>query len=238
VAIDALHHNRSRRLANIEYSAAMFTGTNRLLDDAWAALDAGKVTRARSLARRAVRDSDRALRCEAYHILGRAALEAGDPEEAMAFLAKSLAPSYDTADLHYDLGLAYELLGNDHARRAEFLKVWDLDASTVTEHILEEERLVQIAEQTLLELPPHMLQLLRQAPIFVEDRPDRYLVEEHLDPRLHGPALTRILLYRTNIEAVCRNLGEAEKQVRLTLLHETAHFFGLEEDELESLGLA
>ncbi|MCU0663060.1 MAG: metallopeptidase family protein [Myxococcota bacterium] len=230
----------------------MFTGTNRLLDDAWAALDAGKVTRARSLARRAVRDSDRALRCEAYHILGRAALEAGDPEEAMAFLAKSLAPSYDTADLHYDLGLAYELLGNDHARRAEFLKVWDLDASTVTEHILEEERLVQIAEQTLLELPPHMLQLLRQAPIFVEDRPDRYLVEEHLDPRLlglfegppwseqglHGPALTRILLYRTNIEAVCRNLGEAEKQVRLTLLHETAHFFGLEEDELESLGLA
>jgi predicted Zn-dependent protease with MMP-like domain len=230
----------------------MFTGTNKLLDDAWAALDANKVTRARSLARRAARDSDPAARCEAYHILGRAALDAGNPDEALAFLGKAQSPSYDTADLHYDLGIAYELLGNEPARRAEFLKVWDLDAATVTEHLLDEERLVQIAEQTLLELPPQMVELLRHAPIFVEDRPDRYLVEEGLDPRLlglfegppwseqglSGPALTRILLYRTNIEAVCRNLGEAEKQVRLTLLHETAHFFGLEEQELEMLGLA
>lgn len=223
-----------------------------LLGEAWAALDSGRLTRARSLARRAVRDSNEALRGEAYHLLGLVALDSGELDQALSFLNKALGPPYDPADLHYDLGIVHELKGNEKERLAEFLKVWDMDSAVDLQPLLDEERLVELAEQTLLELPARMVELLQNAPIFVEERPDRYLVEEGLDPRLlglfegppwseqglSGPQLTRILLYRTNIEAVCRNIGEAEKQVRITVLHETAHFFGLNEDEIEMLGLA
>jgi predicted Zn-dependent protease with MMP-like domain len=222
-----------------------------LLDEAWAALDSGKLTRVRSLARRALRDSNEALRAEACHLLGLVALDSDELNQALSFLHKALGPHYDTADLHYDLGVVHELKGNEEERLVEFLKVWDMDSALDREHLLEEERLVELAEQTLLELPPRMVELLQNAPIFVEERPDRYLVEEGLDPRLlglfegpswseqglSGPQLARILLYRTNIEATCRNIGEAERQVRITLLHETAHFFGLNEEELQMLGL-
>lgn len=229
----------------------MTNTTIRLLDDAWAALEAGNSIRARSLARRSVRDRQLALRGEAFHILGKVALETEALDEALSLLGRARSAAYDTADLHYDLGLVHELLGNDPQRRAEFLTVWELDAHLPRIDLMAEDRLVEIAEQTLSELPPRMVELLRNTPIMVEDRPQRFLVEEGLDPRLlglfegppwsdqglEGPQLTRILLFRANIEAVARTIGAAERQVRITLLHETAHFFGLEEDELVILGL-
>jgi predicted Zn-dependent protease with MMP-like domain len=77
-------------------------------------------------------------------------------------------------------------------------------------------------------------------------------VQEGFDPRalglfdgppwseqgLTGPALNRIVLYRANIAAVSPDLREAREQVRITLLHETAHFFGLDEGGVAELGLA
>ncbi|MGH9789189.1 MAG: metallopeptidase family protein [Candidatus Acidiferrales bacterium] len=45
----------------------------------------------------------------------------------------------------------------------------------------------------------------------------------------------QVFLYQKNIEAVCETEEEIREEVRLTLLHELGHFFGLEEDELEHL---
>lgn len=45
----------------------------------------------------------------------------------------------------------------------------------------------------------------------------------------------RIILYQKNIEAVCATEEEIREQVRLTVLHELGHYFGLSEDQLRHL---
>ena len=48
-------------------------------------------------------------------------------------------------------------------------------------------------------------------------------------------APSRIVLYQKNIEAVCASEDEIREEVRLTVLHELGHYFGLTEDELEDV---
>ena len=42
----------------------------------------------------------------------------------------------------------------------------------------------------------------------------------------------RITIYRQPILAVCRSEAEAREEIRLTVLHEIGHYFGLGDDEL------
>jgi len=51
------------------------------------------------------------------------------------------------------------------------------------------------------------------------------------------PHLENVLLFHRNIERVARSAQEMEEQIRVTLLHETGHFFGLDEEDLADLGL-
>jgi len=44
-----------------------------------------------------------------------------------------------------------------------------------------------------------------------------------------------IVLYQKNIEAVCSNDAEVCKQIRLTLIHELGHYFGLDEEQLKDV---
>lgn len=43
----------------------------------------------------------------------------------------------------------------------------------------------------------------------------------------------RITLFKRPIERACRTEEEIEAEVRLTVLHEVGHFFGLEEAQME-----
>jgi predicted Zn-dependent protease with MMP-like domain len=45
----------------------------------------------------------------------------------------------------------------------------------------------------------------------------------------------RIVLYQKNIEAVCDNEDEIREQVRLTVLHEFGHYFGMDEQQLKDV---
>lgn len=45
----------------------------------------------------------------------------------------------------------------------------------------------------------------------------------------------RIVLYQKNIEAVCETEKEIREEVRLTVLHELGHYFGMSEDQLEEV---
>ena len=45
----------------------------------------------------------------------------------------------------------------------------------------------------------------------------------------------RIVLYQKNIEAVCSNDGEIRQEIRLTVLHELGHYFGMTEAQLEDV---
>jgi predicted Zn-dependent protease with MMP-like domain len=45
----------------------------------------------------------------------------------------------------------------------------------------------------------------------------------------------RIVLYQKNIEAVCCNEDEIRQEVRLTVIHELGHYFGMTEAQLEDV---
>ena len=45
----------------------------------------------------------------------------------------------------------------------------------------------------------------------------------------------RIVLYQKNIEAVCSNEDEIRNEIRLTVLHELGHYFGMTEAQLEDV---
>ncbi|HSB81265.1 MAG TPA: metallopeptidase family protein [Candidatus Methylomirabilis sp.] len=46
----------------------------------------------------------------------------------------------------------------------------------------------------------------------------------------------RIVIYQRPIEALAGTLREIRRQVRITLMHEIGHHFGLDEDELSEAG--
>jgi predicted Zn-dependent protease with MMP-like domain len=94
------------------------------------------------------------------------------------------------------------------------------------------------------ELPPHLAAALRNVAVVVEDEnPD--------DPDLfglyHGVPLTErgdmagvapdtISIYRLPLEESFPDSGELRKEIRITVLHELAHYFGLDEERLAELG--
>ena len=45
------------------------------------------------------------------------------------------------------------------------------------------------------------------------------------------------LLFRKNLERVAGDADELREEIRTTLLHETGHFFGMDEDDLAGVGL-
>lgn len=45
----------------------------------------------------------------------------------------------------------------------------------------------------------------------------------------------RVVLYQKNIEALCAGDDEIREEVRLTVLHELGHYFGMNEEQLEDV---
>ena len=108
-----------------------------------------------------------------------------------------------------------------------------------------------LVERALDGLPPELSGLLDNVAIVVEDWPDRSQAAEGRGEVLYGlyegVPLTergehyygvlpdRITIFRGSLE---RDFGadELEEQVRITVVHEVAHFFGFGEERLEELG--
>jgi predicted Zn-dependent protease with MMP-like domain len=86
-------------------------------------------------------------------------------------------------------------------------------------------------------LPPELAAGLKNVAVLIEERnreePDLYgLFEE--DEYL--PA--RVTIYRRPLQEDFPDPRELEREIRITVLHELAHFFGLDEDRLDELGYA
>jgi len=137
------------------------------------------------------------------------------------------------------------------AANAAWQQVRTLDAKAPRGPIeISEDELERIATEALAELPSTAREKLDNVPIVIHDRPSAELVADGLDPRTlavfqgpsmrdenASPALTNILLFKANIERIAQDLDHLAEEVRVTVLHETAHYFGLEEEDLERLGL-
>jgi predicted Zn-dependent protease with MMP-like domain len=105
------------------------------------------------------------------------------------------------------------------------------------------------------ELPEEFRKRLENVAIIVEDYPTEELLElmdidddDTLFGLYEGVPLTergffeqplhpdRILIFQRAIEDECDSPEEIKEEVKTTLVHEVAHFFGLDDDYLEELG--
>ena len=107
------------------------------------------------------------------------------------------------------------------------------------------EEFEELVAEALDTLPPELSRLMDNVVVFVEDekpgRPRLLGLYEGvpLTSRGHyyaGHLPDRITIYRRPIERRCRSDEEIVEQVRITVVHEIAHHFGIEEDRLHELG--
>jgi predicted Zn-dependent protease with MMP-like domain len=84
-------------------------------------------------------------------------------------------------------------------------------------------------------LPPEIARHLDNVAIVVEE-------EDPGDPDLLGvfreePYLpAQIAIFRRPLQESFPDPDELEREIRITVLHELGHYFGMEEDDLEQLG--
>ncbi len=110
-------------------------------------------------------------------------------------------------------------------------------------------------ERVLARLPERFREAARNIQILVEDEPSPEILaetEDGFDEPLLGlyigtplpersfgeiPALPdRIYIFRGPLERMSRGRKELCEQIRITVLHELAHYFGLDDDHLLELG--
>lgn len=183
-------------------------------------------------------------------------LACGEREEARQRFQLVADRQPDVAEAWYGLGLVAEEMGDNKEKLRCWKKVRELDGkedpSAFTSRLSEAE-FATVAEESLEELPPRVRELLSKVPVVVADLPSEKDVETGMDPRLLGmftgtpyseesavggvPDLTQILLFRRNLERVADDEEMLRDEIRTTVLHETGHFFGMDEDDLERVGL-
>ena len=97
-------------------------------------------------------------------------------------------------------------------------------------------------EAALADLPPEFARALENVAVVIEEQnpeePDLFGWYNGLGPgRDHAGALPdRIVIYRRPLERAFSNPEELRREIRVTVLHEVGHFFGLDEERIDELG--
>lgn len=183
-------------------------------------------------------------------------LNAEDPTTAELWLRRlTTADEPAASDAWHAIGLCREAKGDRDGMITAWLETRRLDAAGPAANLtIGDDDLEAIVTATLEELPQEVRDHLANVPILVDDLPDDHLVKDGLDPRLLGlfsgtplpeqsavggvPSITNIHLYRKNLERFAGDDADLlADELRITVLHETAHYFGLDEEALEKLGL-
>ena len=112
--------------------------------------------------------------------------------------------------------------------------------------LIDLDRFEHVVADALDSLPAELAQLIDNVAVMVEDRDD--------DPPLlglyEGVPLTerddygglvmpdRITVFRQSICSVCRSDDDVRREVLVTVVHEVAHHFGIDDGRLHELGWA
>ncbi len=106
-----------------------------------------------------------------------------------------------------------------------------------------------LVEEALAEVPPELMALTDNVAIFVEPEPPREYEHPQLLGVYEGVPLTerdggwamgalpdRILLFRGPLRRLARDEAELYDEVAITVVHEVAHHFGIDDAALHDLG--
>ena len=121
--------------------------------------------------------------------------------------------------------------------------------------MLQQEEFEELVLDAVAELPEELLSHLDNVAILVEQWPSAEQMAEHgLESRdelmglYEGIPLTdragynlvlpdKITIFQGPLEAMCSTREQIAAEVQLTVAHEIAHHFGLDDERLEELGL-
>lgn len=114
----------------------------------------------------------------------------------------------------------------------------------------------RLVREAIDSIPPGLRTRVHNVDIVIERRPtarDRKVAGvppgDLLLGLYHGIPLTqrgeyynlvapdKISIYQEHVEAVCETDDDIREQVRKTVLHEIGHYFGIDDDRLDELGL-
>lgn len=187
---------------------------------------------------------------------GQIAFELADFDEALALLEHANALEPEVPHSLYYLGLAFERLNRIDDASSAFLAAHNLDPDHYTIPAeFSQMALDDAAREAISNLPSSMGCYLDCVPILTEDFPDRATISDQevspqalgiflgnprirgLEPR-RGDTKGTLILFKKNLEKVCKNKVELLEQIQITIKQELGYYLGLDEDDLDRLGLS
>ncbi|MDI9588801.1 MAG: metallopeptidase family protein [Gleimia sp.] len=111
-----------------------------------------------------------------------------------------------------------------------------------------EDEFAELVEEAFDALPADMVSRLDNVAFFIEDDSPEdspvmlglYEGVDILDRSEYGfgDLPDRITLFRNPLIDISKDLDELREQIHITLVHEIAHYFGIDDDQLHELGWA
>ena len=136
-------------------------------------------------------------------------------------------------------GAVYGSHAGQSARGSYHMKLEDFEAAVA---------------ETLDSIPQEFRERIQNVAVLVEDLPPQPIPTPPGQPRrillglFHGVPRTQksvfsgpigspdyVVLYKKNIEGICSNEAEVREQIRLTVIHELGHYFGMTEEQLRGV---
>ena len=187
---------------------------------------------------------------------GQIQFELGRFGDAKRSLDLAVAMDPEAGHAAYHQALVLERLNADEEAAAAFARANALDPERYplpTE--VDELFFRQAAAEALDNLPRSIREYVEDVPVLVDDWPDSGMLgHENVSPQILGiyigvprteaegsaqaSDLTRVVLFKRNLEKVCRDRDDLVEQIQITVRHEIGHHLGLSEEDLERLGLA
>lgn len=182
----------------------------------------------------------------------------GALQAATTLLEALIDTDPEDSDAHHLLGDVLEESADLERALPHFLETLRLDSLASKERPsgeIEAELDVTLEhlQQVVEELPGVWRARLKGVPLLVQPLPTEDMVKGGLDPRALGlfegpmhvdfegidqaPVPTRIVLFAENLALDFPDADDFREQVRITVLHELGHYFGLDEDDMVRLGL-
>ena len=114
---------------------------------------------------------------------------------------------------------------------------------------LDPEQFDGLVAEALDGVPAQLLALMDNVVVLIEDEPPPHEPTDLLglyegiplterDGWYAGVLPDRITIFRNPVLRLCRSRDDAVDEVRITVVHEIAHHFGIDDDRLDELGYA
>lgn len=111
---------------------------------------------------------------------------------------------------------------------------------------MDRKKFEKLVDAAIQELPEEFRRKLENVAVIVEDDPPEEFGDDVFG-LYEGTPLTergsmaplypdRILIFQNPIEDECETEDEIKEEIKTTIVHEIAHFFGLDDEYLEELG--